>query len=266
MSGPPFRHEDWLVQVLDQFDVRRDVTPRVAERIVEVAQAQLGLDALRTWLPSELRPDTPEGLRDVLARSLVDGTLRLVRLARAHEPLLSPQVHDLVDLIEASDEDLPRPPWVEVTCLGPRGETYAFNRCRVQLPDGSERYARLDHRSRVRIDDVPDEGVCHFELSADARPDGGRRAPEAKAVVYEFGTAAAVSTSAAHVLQVSSARPWIEIEVVDTRGRPVSHLQGTLHVAGGERSVDFDRAALHRSEELPDSVPVGLILRSAGAT
>ena len=256
-GGRGFRHEEWLVHVLDWFAVSRSVSERAARELVAAAEEQLGLEAIRSWLPKDPRPTGDEELRDAVVRALTDGRLRLVKHGRAHEPMRSPDIQDLVDLIESYEEDLPRPPWIEVNCLGPQGESYAFARCRVRMPDGTERYERLDHRSRLRLDDVPTDGTCHFELSQDARPDGGRlTAPTPKAVVYELGTAAAVVTSAVHVLTVSTARNWVELEVVDARGRPVTHFRGTLRTTDGPLPIVFQQDGVFRADPLPDAAPL----------
>lgn len=266
MSGRGFRHEEWLVHVLDWFAVRQDMPTSLAVQVVEDAQAQLGLETLRSWLPVGQRDLEANALRGALTHALVNGRLKLVRHARAHEPLRAPEIQDLVDLIESRDEDRPRPPWIEVCCLGPNGETYAFSRCRVRMPDGTERYAQLDHRSTLRLDDVSGHGTCEFELSQDARPDGGRLSPPAPtALAYEFGTAAAVATSGVHVLQLSGSAAWIELEVVDTRGRPVPHFQGTLRASDGPHPLELDLAATSRTTPLPDAMPVSVSLHASAA-
>ena len=266
MSGPGFRHEEWLVHVLSRFAVRRDMSRGVAGAVIEAAEEQLGIDTLRSWLPVARRPSDDDALRAELACALVEGCLKLVRHTRAHEPMRSPEIQELVDLIETTDEERPRPPWIEVCCLGPKGETYAFASCRVRMPDGTERYAKLDHRSRFRVESVPGHGTCEFELSRDARPDGGRLSPpKPTAVVYEFGTAATVETSRIHVLQLSAPSTWIEIQVVDTRGRPVPHFQGSLRSADGEHSIELDPAAVFRADALPDTTDVSVTL-GASAT
>ncbi len=267
MSGRGFRHEEWLVHVLDWFAVRRNIPRSVAQNVVDAAERQLGLDALRTWLPADERPIEEKDLQEALTDALLDGRLKLVRHARAHEPLRAPEVQDLVDLIESRDEDLPRPPWIEVCCLGPGGETYAFSRCRVRMPDGSQRYVQLDHRSSVRLDDVPGHGTCQFELSQDARPDGGRRSPpKPTAHVLEFGTAAFVETSRVHVLQLSGAPAWVEVEVLDTRGRPVPHFRGVLQASDGEHPLELDESAIFRAAPLPDALAVSVLLQAALAS
>ena len=231
------------------------------QQVVAAAEDQLGLDALRGWLPASSRPSDATELREALVRALADGSLRLVKHARAYEPMRGPEVQDLVDLIESHEEDLPRPPWIEVSCLGPKGESYAFASCRVRMPDGSERYAKLDHRSRLRLDDVPAEGTCQFELSQDARPDGGQLTPpSSKAVVYELGTAAAVVTSSVHVLTVSAARTWVELEVVDTRGRPVPHFSGAMWTSDGPLPIVLGPDGVFRVDPLPDAAPLSVAL------
>ncbi|MCR9161267.1 MAG: hypothetical protein ACE37F_12600 [Nannocystaceae bacterium] len=233
---------------------------QAAIAIVEAAESQLGLEALRSWLP-DLSED-PVELRSALVDALCTGQLRLIQHARAHEPLRAPEVHALVDLIEAADHEELKRPWLEVSCLGPKGESYAFNKCRVRLPDGTTRYATLDHRSSLRLDDVPEDGTCQFELSQDARPDGGRLSPPAKAVVYELGTAAAVATSAVHVLTISTSNTWVELEVQDSRGRPVRHLCGTLRTSNGPEQIELDPAGVFRQAPLPDAAPVSVELRA----
>lgn len=260
MSGPGFRHEHWRVHVIEWCRIKGHFGSDTAIAIVEAAESQLGLDALRSWRPD--LPEEPVELRGAVVEALCTGQLKLVQHARAHEPLREPEVHVLVDLIEGCDQQELKRPWLEVSCLGPKGESYAFNKCRVRLPDGTTRYATLDHRSCLRLDDVAVDGTCHFELSQDAQPDGGRLSPPARAVVYELGTAAAVSTSAVHVLTVSTSNTWVEIEVQDTRGRPVPHFRGALHASDGPRSITLDSAGLFRQAKLPDAAPVSVELRA----
>lgn len=260
MSGPGFRHEHWRIHVIERCRVKGQFDSRSAIALVEAAESQLGLDALRSWCP-DLPEDAVE-LRSALVDALCTGELKLIQHARAHEPLRSPNVHALVDLIEGSDPQELKRPWLEVRCLGPRGESYAFNKCRVRLPDGTTRYATLDHRSSLRLENVPEDGTCQFELSQDAQPDGGRLSPPARAVVYALGTAAAVSTSAVHVLTVSTSSTWVEIEVQDSRGRPVPHFRGALRTTAGPQAITLDPAGLFRLAPLPDAAPVSVELRA----
>ncbi len=264
MSGRGFPHEEWWVHVRDWFAVRRDIQRRDAARIVAEAELQLGLDALRSWLPASTPSSDEAELRSELIDALLDGRLKLVKHSRAHEPLRAPEIQDLVDLIETTDADRPRAPWIEVCCLGPKGETYAYSRCRVRMPDGSQRYAHLDHRSTLRLEDVPGEGTCEFELTQDARPDGGRMSPpKPTARAYQFGVAAAVETSKVHTLQLTPA--WIELEVLDTRGRPVPHFRGDLRASNGEHPLELDASATSRTAPLPDAVAVSVTLRATPA-
>lgn len=265
MSGRGFPHEEWFIHVRDWFAVRRDMQRADAERLVADAEHQLGLDALRSWLPASTPSSDEDELRSELLDALLDGRLRLVKHSRANEPLRAPEIQDLVDLIETRDEDRAPRPWIEVCCLGPKGETYAFSRCRVRMPDGSQRYAQLDHRSTLRLEDVPIEGTCEFELTQDARPDGGRMSPpKPTARTYQFGTAAAVQTSKVHVLQLGPA--WIEIEVLDTHGRPVPHFGGSLRASDGEHPVELDGSAVFRAAPLPDAMGVSVTLRPTPAS
>lgn len=260
MSGSGFDHEHWRVHVLEWCRVKGYFGAEHAVAVVEAAESQLGFDALRSWLPG--LPVDADALRRALVGALCDGRLKLIQHARAHQPLRSPEVRELIDLIEGSDQEVPQRPWLEVSCLGPNGESYAFSKCRVRLPDGSTRYETLDHRSRLRLDDVSEGGTCHFELSADAQPDGGRISAPPRAVVYELGTAAAVSTSAVHVLTVSTSRAWVEIEVKDSRGRPVPHFGGSLRTSDGPQSITLDAGGLFRQGQLPDAAPLSVELRA----
>lgn len=262
MSGRGFPHEEWFIHVRDWFAVRRNMQRTDAERLVADAEGQLGVDALRSWLPASTHSSDEDELRLELIEALLDGRLKLVRHTRAQEPLRTPEIQDLVDLIETTDEDRSRSPWIEVCCLGPKGETYAYSRCRVRMPDGTQRYAQLDHRSTLRLEDVPAEGTCEFELTQDARPDGGRMSPpKPTARAYQFGVAAAVETSKVHVLQL--APTWVEVEVLDSRGRPVPHFQGSLRASDGEHPLELDGSATCRTSPLPDAMAVSVTLQTA---
>lgn len=143
--------------------------------------------------------------------------------------MVSPEVHDLVDLIESEELEDEPPPTLDVTCIGPEGQTYAFSSCRVLLPDGTEEFHRLDHQSRLRINNARSEGACQFELASDAQPDGGiRDAPGPRATVIQLGVGATLHTSEVHTVRVLPAENRIEFVVVDTHGRRVPHFQARL--------------------------------------
>jgi len=111
-----------------------------------------------------------------------------------------------------------------------------------------------------------DDPQSAFEFQ-DARPDGGRRSPpKPTAHVLEFGTAAFVETSQVHVLQLSGAPAWVEVQVLDTRGRPVPHFHGVLQASDGEHPLELDESATSRAAPLPDALAVSVRLRAAPAS
>ncbi len=65
--------------------------------------------------------------------------------------------------------------------------------------------------------------------------------------------------------RVVEPEPWVEIEVVDTRGRALSHFRATLN-AGGEARATDPQGGVVRHDELPGTTPVSVALNAVPAS
>lgn len=101
--------------------------------------------------------------------------------------------------------------WVEVELVDEAGAPVAGERCRIVLPDGTERHARTDHNGLVRIDRAV-AGSCTITF-----PELDDRAIAPLTGLARAGAQIPPSASFAN-----RAHHWIEVELVDDSGAGVA--------------------------------------------
>ena len=154
---------------------------------------------------------------DAVAQLIASGRYVVVRLRRPHAdtsgrrggpdgtlddwsnaPLLS-------DLLPRNV--VPTTTWIEIRCVGRRGQSYGGWPVRVRLPDGEVRELPLDGDSCVRIDGIDDGGTCWVELPDDPKRRRGPPRPvaprrETSATLLPGGRAVGVTTAKIHIVVV----------------------------------------------------------------
>ncbi|MBL4687079.1 MAG: hypothetical protein JKY37_20960 [Nannocystaceae bacterium] len=180
-----------------------------------------------------------------LVEKIATGALVLVKLDEHPRVLDRPTIQPLIPRDKPDPRVIEAPTWISIEVVAEDGVRIPGLGLRVELPDGSDRFQRLDDDSRWRADDIPTRGMCLVQLDKIA-VDWTTR-PVAPAVEGTWFDALAPETlrlSTARHHRLVAVAGHTEIQLLDATENPVRHAKCSVAVGGQEVSGSTDEEGL----------------------